>query len=79
MASAPPSPRSASTFGKPAKLFEGVYWTNLAARNHDVAADGQRFLFVKDKEISPARLSHVILVQNWFAELRARVAAAQPK
>ena len=60
------------TAGTPVKLFEGIYGTNRPARNHDVTPDGQRFLFVQEKETSAPKLTQIVLVQNWFEELRRR-------
>ena len=66
------------TPGTPEVLFEGDYLTAVG-RNYDVAydvaQDGQRFLMIKeggnsDKTAAPASL---ILVQNWFEELRRLV------
>ena len=50
-------------------LFEGRYdrlgWN---ARSYDVTVDGQRFLMLKPEE-RPER-AHLIIVQNWFEELK---------
>ena len=50
-------------------LFEGRYLTALATPGYDVAADG-RFLMVEE---DPDNSVRVILVQNWFEELKERV------
>ena len=44
-------------------------------RSYDVTADGRRFLMVQQKERPPVSASDMILVQNWFEELKARVPA----
>ena len=54
-------------------LFEGLYDTHRN-RNYDVARDG-RFLMVKDvTPTDPASArKHLVLVQNWFEELKRLV------
>ena len=43
---------------------------------YDVSPDGQRFLMLKDNPGKPmAEPSGVVVVLNWFEELRPRVAA----
>ena len=50
--------------------------TDTAARTYDVPPDGRRFLMVKDLEAgSDAPPPQIILVQNWFEELKKRVPA----
>jgi hypothetical protein len=60
--------------GAPTKLFEGQFatvgGTNLDTY-YDVAPDGQRFLMVKVYETGGA--GGLVVVQNWFDELKARV------
>ena len=59
--------------GAPRTLFEGRYvWSN-PIRMYDVAPDGKRFLMVQDVERPPMKPTHMILVQNWFEELKRRV------
>jgi eukaryotic-like serine/threonine-protein kinase len=66
-----------STFaaGNPSKLFEGPYLFGPTGRTYDVSPDGQRFLMLKqstmDSESSPS--ARMVLVQNWFEELKRRV------
>jgi len=69
------------TLGIPVKLFEAAAFFTPplgggVGRMYDVTHDGQRFLMVKDgsaaDEAPPAR---IVLVQNWFEELKARVRA----
>ena len=57
--------------GKPVRLFEGRYVTNVL--DYDTAPDG-RFLMVKpsEEELASPRL-HVVL--NWATELTRRVRA----
>jgi serine/threonine-protein kinase len=62
---------SAST---PRKIFDDPYFVNGGRAGYDVSADGQRFLMVKnldqDKPVAPPQ---IILVQNWFEELKRLV------
>ena len=59
--------------GTPRLLFEGRYGATSAIRPYDVTADGRRFLMVQQKERTPVTVSSMVLVQNWFEELNARV------
>ena len=64
------------SLGTPQVLFEGPFRTDGGAFfNYDVTADGQRFLMVQSVERPPARVSQLVLVQNWVEELRQRVPA----
>jgi hypothetical protein len=60
--------------GQPAALFAGPYpdnpgWTR--PRSYDASADGERFLMVRQPTGRPQ--AHVVVVVNWFDELRAKV------
>ena len=60
--------------GTPEVLFEGAYLRGGGV-TYDLSPDGQRFLMVKSgsaagDETAPAEL---ILVQNWFEELKRLV------
>jgi hypothetical protein len=41
---------------------------------YDVSNDG-RFLMIQPEEIKEQPVTHIVLVQNWFEELRRRVPA----
>ncbi len=60
----------------PEVLFEGDDYPSVGnGRSYDVAPDGQRFLMIKESggaEGTSAPPS-LILVQNWFEELRRLV------
>ena len=58
----------------PVKVVEGPYVTRgaLSSRNYDVSIDGQRFLMVK-QPANQAAAPQIIVVQNWFEELKARM------
>jgi eukaryotic-like serine/threonine-protein kinase len=66
------------TVGKPLELFRGSYFiaaTGSPRAQFDVTPDGQRFLMLRP--VSPDHTSptlpRIIVVQNWFEELKARV------
>ena len=61
--------------GKPVVLFEGPWLpTPLSLPNYDVSPDGKRFLMLKaaDEDQGPLQ---IVVVQNWFQELKRRMAA----
>ena len=63
--------------GTPHVLFEGPFRSDGGAfRNYDVTPDGQRFLMVQEVQRKPARVSQMVLVQNWTEELK-RLAPAK--
>ena len=59
----------------PARVVEGPYLTigGRSSRNYDVSADGKRFLLIKQAPVTQAAAPRIIVVQNWFEELKARV------
>jgi Tol biopolymer transport system component len=59
------------TFGRPVKLFK-VYSTEYGARLYDPAPDG-RFLVVKDGAGADWRTDTIVVILNWFEELKQRV------
>jgi serine/threonine-protein kinase len=66
---------SAST---PTPLFEGRYLSppqGLGGRTYDVSPDGQRFLMIKDAPAGDPKATpaSMVVVLNWFEELKARV------
>ena len=63
------------TVSTPTQLFEGDYFAQLGGvRNYHVAPDG-RFLMLKGGDVSAddQPLTQVVLVQNWFEELKRLV------
>jgi hypothetical protein len=54
--------------GKPRLLFEKAGYGA-----YDVSPDGQRFLMVKLDESKSTAITEMILVQNWFEELKRLV------
>jgi serine/threonine protein kinase/Tol biopolymer transport system component len=63
--------------GKPRMLFQGPYVpTPITFPFYDVSPDGQRFLMIKPSEqTSSSSLTQIVVVQNWFEELKRRVPA----
>ena len=60
--------------GKPRLLFEKPeYGGGYPLRNYDLSPDGQRFLMVKDEQRKPTPVTEMVLVQNWFEELKRLV------
>jgi dipeptidyl aminopeptidase/acylaminoacyl peptidase len=62
--------------GAPARLVAGRYFRGgegTSMRQYDVTADGQRFLMMKDDVRDTEAASPIIVVQNWFEELKRLV------
>jgi len=66
----------AFTHGAPQVLFRGSYFRSRN-RNYDISPDGQRFLMLKEveqtEETSAPTQDALIIVQNWFEELKRLV------
>ena len=62
---------------KPRRLFSGAYSGAGRETGFDVAPGARRFVMVKSDPASALR--HVVVVQNWFKELRARLSAERSK
>jgi serine/threonine-protein kinase len=74
--SVPIEPGAAFKAGTPQVLFKGQYATPQFARQYSVSPDGRRFLLIKDATASgDVPPPQVIVVQNWFEELKRRVPA----
>jgi serine/threonine-protein kinase len=59
---------------RPRLLFERPgYGVNQPIREWDISLDGQRFLMVKLDERKPQPVTELVLVQNWFEELKRLV------
>jgi Tol biopolymer transport system component len=60
--------------GKPRLLFERPGYVGAEPiRGYDLSQDGQRFLMVKYEQRKPTPVTEMILVQNWFEELKQKV------
>ena len=47
--------------------------TMAFSRTYDLSTDDSRFLFVKPDPLEQGAMSRIIVVQNWFEELKRRV------
>ena len=73
--------KTGATFerGTPEKVFDAPYLDRPPGaplgRMYDVSADGQQFLMLKETSVADERTPspRMILVQNWFEELKRRV------
>jgi len=66
------------SFAAPVQLFSGSYRSIAAsvASSYDVARDG-RFLMIQDEDAANTNAppGSIVVVQNWFEELKQRVPA----
>jgi dipeptidyl aminopeptidase/acylaminoacyl peptidase len=59
---------------KPRLLFEKPgYGFGNPIRAYDLSLDSQRFLMVKEEQRKPSPATEMVLVQNWFEELKRLV------
>ena len=65
---------SAFSSGDPQELFSGPYYRTAINRGHtyDVTPDGQKFVMIRESE-SDTSGSEIIVIQNWFEELKRLV------
>ena len=65
--------------GSPAVIFDTKYVESNPSRHYDVSADGQRFLMIKDTATGDpnATPASMVVVLNWFEELKAKVPAGK--
>jgi serine/threonine protein kinase len=73
--------------GNPTKLFDahailldGRFTAMGTRRTYDVSRDGRRFLMIKESAVSSddnASAASMIVVENWFEELKAKMAAGK--
>ena len=61
------------TVGSPRMLFEMASYNTVPLRSYDVTQDGRRFLMPQVKPQPAPALSQMVMVQNWFEELKRRV------
>ena len=60
--------------GAPGKVLAGAYVAPLNGRTYDVSPDGRRFLMIKEVDQGQtSSTQQIVVVQNWFEELRRRV------
>ena len=71
-------PGVSPTFGEAEVLFSMAnYRSDYFHRPYDVTPDGQRFVMIRIFEKEPG-MEDLIVVENWFQELRQKVAAGRP-
>ena len=59
------------SFGEPRVLFEGPYLSSAdAGLSYAVSPDARRFLMTQEPNIFPLRASELVVVQNWFEDVR---------
>jgi Tol biopolymer transport system component len=63
------------TFGQPMVIFDDAGAQPSPNRHYDIAPDGMRFVFIKEPPASG--LPALVIVENWLAELKARVPAGR--
>ncbi len=54
-------------------LYRPGYRVTFPFRSWDLSLDGKRFLLVKLGNVQPQPVTEMILVQNWFEELKRLV------
>jgi hypothetical protein len=66
---------SGLAFGTPKVVLEGPYVVPVSAgdRRYDVSPDGKRFLMLEEGATDETPAPEIILVQNWFEELKRLV------
>lgn len=69
----PVETQPAFTVGNAEQLFEGPYLNVAGWRTYDVAPDGERFAIVRSSATDAEGQAELIVVQNWFEELRQLV------
>jgi serine/threonine-protein kinase len=63
---------------KPRLLFDKPeYLTSSPYRTYDLSLDSQRFLMAKGEQRKPAPVTEMILIQNWFEELKRLLPAGK--
>ena len=73
MMAAPVTTTPGFSSGTPRKLFQGHFLASASSRAYDVAADGRRFVMVQPREQAPMPVAQIVVVQNWFEELKLKV------
>ena len=71
------------TLGRPEVVVEGPYLSPYRGRNYEVSGDGERFLMIRAADPTPDAAAEelprprIIVVENWFEELKQRVPVPQ--
>jgi eukaryotic-like serine/threonine-protein kinase len=80
MMAVPVQTTSGFVAGNAVRLFDGAYYSAQTPRVYDVDRSDQRFLMIKDPPavVDPAtKPATIVVVLNWFEELKPRVATAR--
>jgi eukaryotic-like serine/threonine-protein kinase len=80
--SAPVGRGATWTAGTPTKLIDGQYFhgtgnSGSTARTYDVSPDGKRFLMIKPGVDQTSAPISIVVVQNWYEELKHLVPSAR--
>jgi serine/threonine-protein kinase len=67
------SGHSGFSAGVATSLFQGSYFATLSSRTYDVSRDGRRFLMIKNADSADSQRSQLIVVLNFFEELKRLV------
>ena len=70
-----PGGRGGFSAGVATSLFQGRYFATLSSRTYDVSPDGRRFLMIKNADSTDSQPSHLVVVLNFFEELKRLVPA----
>jgi serine/threonine-protein kinase len=74
-------PGAAFAYAKAQLLFDATHytWGGDPFRYFDISADGKRFLMIKNPDATSDAATHpsIVVVSNWFDELRVRMPAHQ--
>jgi Tol biopolymer transport system component/tRNA A-37 threonylcarbamoyl transferase component Bud32 len=63
------------TWGNPARVLDTAYASSGSVwRSYDVSPDGQRFLMIKENVAGEPTRAVIVVVLNWFEELKAKLA-----
>ncbi len=65
------------TAAKPVRVLDTKYGSPEVRRTYDTSLDGQRFLMLKDSADPNATPVKMVVVLNWFDELKARMLATK--
>jgi len=68
-----PSDGGSLVVGAAKPLFQGPYYGLTAGRSYDIAPDGKRFVMIKEATPTSSAPVQLVVVQNWFEELKRQV------
>jgi Tol biopolymer transport system component len=59
--------------GAPTRVLQGSYLFANGERSFDIAPDGRRFLMIKNSDTTARPQASIVVVQNWYEELKRLV------